>query len=217
MLNVTKIKKLITKNVKINGASFPPTDDKPATDILFTIEGYVAFKISSYDTEIVAKLIEVGAMELDYSFKNKSDLTKLFDVSTYDLEPYKLTPVTLTEGKTQIAVLHGTDNATFVNKAYTDCFKDDHYYGYPKERRPVYYIENGKTTGLIMPFKVDSVGVIQDIASKTTPTVTITERDGDTSFGYCSHCHRAERLRTWDAYKYCPVCGYKVSKGGGTK
>lgn len=69
--------------------------------------------------------------------------------------------------------------------------------------------------GLIMPWNVDTVGVIQDIARKTAPPTTVTERPSDPNFGYCSNCNRAERLRTWNDYKYCPVCGHKISKGGG--
>lgn len=215
MFNVAKIKKLITKRVRINGASFPAPGDIPATDILFTIEGAVAFRISSYDTEIIAKLIEVGAMDPGYKFTNQSDLTKLFDVPRNDLEPYNLTPVTLTNDKKDLAILLGKNYASFVTKAYTDCFTEDSYYGYSKERSPIYYMENDKTKGLIMPWKVDTVGVIQDIARMTAPPTTVTERPSDPNFGYCSNCNRAERLRTWNDYKYCPVCGHKISKGGG--
>jgi len=210
MFNISKIKKLITKSAKINGASFPPTEDKPATDILFTIEGYIAFKISSYDTEIVAKLIEVGAMELDYSFKNKSDLSSLFNVHSYDVEPFELTKVTVTEAKKQISILQGKEYVSFIDKDFTDCFTGGNFFGQAKQRGVIFHIENDKTKGVIMPFKTDSIGVIQEIASKTTPTVTI--KEGDDHFGYCSNCQRAEKIRTWHDYKFCPCCGHKIER-----
>lgn len=215
MLNATKIKKLFRKGVKISGISFPPTDDKPATDILFTIDGVIAFRISSYDTELVAKLIEVEAMDLDYSFKHTFDLTKLLDVE--HTEPFTLTPVTLVDNKKPVSLLQGSNKVAFVYKEQVECFKDGSYVGFDKELSPIYWIENDIVKGLIMPIRGTNADVIQDIATRLTPTVSIKSRDGDEAFGYCSNCHRAERFRTWDSYKYCPVCGYKVSKGGGTK
>lgn len=208
MFNVAKIKKLIKKTANISGISFPPTDDKPATDILFTIDGVVAFRISSYDTEIVAKLIEVGAIGLNYKFKKEFDLTKLMD--TKDLEPFTLTPIYLEDDKKTISILQGKNDVSFVYKEQVECFKEGNYFGLDKALSPIYWVENDIIKGLIMTIRGVHLDTIQDVAVKLTPTVTIEERNSDPNFGYCSNCARAERLRTWKDYKHCPVCGYKI-------
>ncbi len=209
MLNVTKIKKLITKNVRINGASFPPTEDRPGTDILFTIEGVVAFKISSYDTEIVAKLIEVGAMEPNYTFKNTSDLSSLFN--NKDTVPFDITPVVLRDDKKELCIVKNANYVSVQDKSFLDCFKDGTFVGQGQKYGTIlYHIDNDRVMGIIMPVRVKNLEVFTEIADKITPTVTI--KEGDDHFGYCSNCQRAEKIRTWHDYKYCPCCGHKIER-----
>ena len=209
MLNVTKIKKLITKNVRISGASFPPKEDRLITDILFTIDGVVAFKIASYDTEIVAKLIEVGAMEPNYTFKNKADLSSLFN--NKDTVPFEITPVVLRDDKKELCIVKSDKHISVQDKSFLDCFKGGAFVGQAQKYGAIlYHVDNDTVIGIVMPVKVKNLEVFTDIADKITPTVTI--KEDDDHFGYCSNCQRAEKIRTWRDYKYCPCCGHKIER-----
>lgn len=209
MLNTSKIKKLITKNARISGISFPPTEDRPSTDIVFTINGHVAFKTSSYDTEIVAKLIEVGAMEPSYTFTNTSDISSLFNAS--DTLPYTITPIVLADDKKEMCVVKSDKYVSLLDKVFVDCFKGGRLVGKAKNYDVLYHIDNEMVIGIIMPLRVSNhLEAITDIANKITPTATI--KEDDDSFGHCSNCQRAEKLRTWRDYKYCPCCGYKIKR-----
>lgn len=209
MLNTSKIKKLITKNVRINGISFPPTEDKPGTDILFTIDGHVAFKTSSYDTEIVAKLIEVGAMEPNYTFTNTSDISYLF--STLATLPYTVTSIKLTDSKAEMCVMENEHYISLADKKFIDCFTGGTFTGKAQNYDMLYHVDNENVIGIIAPLKAGNhTKAITDIANKITAAVRINE--GEDNFGHCSNCQRAEKLRTWREYNYCPCCGRKVVK-----
>lgn len=136
MLNKKAILKLITKCTNIQGFTIAPTEKKPYTEMIVSLNT-MAFKVSEKDSEVLLKLMAVGAINRELVFANNvPDLEKLFRISDKATETIR-TPVYLNTSQLYNAFIVDT-HAKFYPINLIDCFEDVEYQTEPQEVSVLY-------------------------------------------------------------------------------